>query len=195
MINKLAEIYYNQGVKPGQISRKIAENTGYSSKTVWKYLDDKYKIETSPKGPRESLSDRVSPSPVVEEAKRVLGEEKFEQLLKQIGRTETAKAIEPPATEAHEPVQEKPSPQKEMLGTMPLGLGEVEEPETYGGLEQTVERFLHDYKEALKKAPKEIKRDDVQIAIGFFKRLIKDRGICCPICGETRLVWRCGHEF
>jgi len=31
--------------------------------------------------------------------------------------------------------------------------------------------------------------------IAFFKRLLSEKGIVCPICGETELQWKCGHEF
>jgi len=61
---------------------------------------------------------------------------------------------------------------------------------------QTMERFLSDYKEALKKMPKDTpKEDDVQVAIKFFKKLLNEKNVVCPICGETHLQWRCGHDF
>ena len=61
---------------------------------------------------------------------------------------------------------------------------------------QTMERFLSDYKEALKKMPKDTpKEDDVQVAIKFFKKLLTEKNVVCPICGETHLQWRCGHDF
>jgi hypothetical protein len=61
---------------------------------------------------------------------------------------------------------------------------------------QTVERFLSDYKEALKKMPKDAtKTDDIQVAVRFFKKLLVEKQVTCPICGEAHLQWRCGHDF
>ena len=42
-INGLAELYLKEGVKPGQISRKIAESTGYSHGYIMALLENKYK--------------------------------------------------------------------------------------------------------------------------------------------------------
>ena len=83
-MNDLAEIYLRQGVKPGKISRKIAEVTGYSEITVRQYLDSKYKGSSGPKT-KETMKTIVSDNrkeavSVVDEAKRLLGEQKFKQL-------------------------------------------------------------------------------------------------------------------
>lgn len=43
MLDKLGEIMLEEGVKPGEISKKIAEETGMSYRWVMKYLPEKYK--------------------------------------------------------------------------------------------------------------------------------------------------------
>lgn len=42
-MDKLGEIYLNQGVSLGEITKRIATNTGYKLGTVQKYLSSKYK--------------------------------------------------------------------------------------------------------------------------------------------------------
>lgn len=49
-INQLGELYLNQGVPLGEITNRIAENTGYSKQRVRYYLDPKYKLKTAPTG-------------------------------------------------------------------------------------------------------------------------------------------------
>jgi ParB/RepB/Spo0J family partition protein len=71
----------------------------------------------------------------------------------------------------------------------PVDLEEAEKPQ---GLKQ----FLANYAEALEKIPgNPSKDDDVKIAIDFFKKLLTEKKVVCPICGESHLQWRCGHDF
>jgi len=77
----------------------------------------------------------------------------------------------------------------------PKSTGELDSEEPSGS-KQTIERFLSDYKEALKRMPKDApKEDDIKIAIDFFKKLLSQKNVSCPICGEQHLQWRCGHDF
>jgi len=80
-MNDLAEIYFRRGVKPGKISKRIAEATGYALVTVQQYLETKYKDEERRLrrlGKTVDISNISKPS-VVDEAKRILGEQKFKQ--------------------------------------------------------------------------------------------------------------------
>ena len=43
LLERLGEIYLNEGVKPGKISHKIMEETGMSYRWVMKYLPDRFK--------------------------------------------------------------------------------------------------------------------------------------------------------
>jgi hypothetical protein len=43
LLNRLGEIYLNEGVEPGKIAYKIAEETGMSHRWVVKYLPNKFK--------------------------------------------------------------------------------------------------------------------------------------------------------
>ena len=43
MLGKLGELYLSEGLKPGKIAYKIAEETGMSYPWVMQYLPDKYK--------------------------------------------------------------------------------------------------------------------------------------------------------
>jgi len=61
---------------------------------------------------------------------------------------------------------------------------------------QQLESFLTRYAKALRKNPlPKVQKDEVQIAIDFFKRLLGKKKIHCLVCGENHLQWRCGHEF
>ena len=77
-MNDLAEIYFRRGVKPGKISKRIAEATGYALVTVQQYLETKYKDEERRLRRLGKTVDISKPS-VVDEAKRILGEQKFKQ--------------------------------------------------------------------------------------------------------------------
>jgi len=58
-----------------------------------------------------------------------------------------------------------------------------------------LEAFLRNYAEALKRMPKSDNDDRIEKFIAFAKRFFEENDVHCPICGEKRLVWRCGHEF
>ncbi|MEM0095798.1 MAG: helix-turn-helix transcriptional regulator [Candidatus Bathyarchaeia archaeon] len=58
-----------------------------------------------------------------------------------------------------------------------------------------LEAFLRNYAEALKRMPKPDNDDKIEKFIAFAKRFFEENDVHCPICGEKRLVWRCGHEF
>lgn len=59
-----------------------------------------------------------------------------------------------------------------------------------------IESFFTRYGEALKHNPTpKIENNEVKIAIDFFKRLLQTKKIVCPVCGESKLEWTCGHEF
>jgi len=61
---------------------------------------------------------------------------------------------------------------------------------------KNLEKFLTTYAKALEKTPKPVvQTDEVQLAIDFFKRVLNDKHVTCPKCGEEHLQWRCGHEF
>jgi ParB-like chromosome segregation protein Spo0J len=55
VLKKLGEIYLNEGVKPGKIAYKIAEETGMSYRWVMKYLPDKLKERPGLGGPSKAL--------------------------------------------------------------------------------------------------------------------------------------------
>jgi hypothetical protein len=56
MLGKLGETYLSEGVKPGKIAHKIAEETGMSYRWVMNYLPDKFKARPGLGGPSKALS-------------------------------------------------------------------------------------------------------------------------------------------
>lgn len=71
----------------------------------------------------------------------------------------------------------------------------VEKPEL-SKIQTDIEAFMKRYREALVNNPApNVQWDEVNIAIDFFKKLLKEKKIGCPICGENHLQWKCGHEF
>ena len=71
---------------------------------------------------------------------------------------------------------------------------EITEEKLFGT--KQLENFLHRYAKALKKNPlPNVQKDEVETALDFFKRLLENKQIHCPICGEKHLQWKCGHEF
>jgi ParB-like chromosome segregation protein Spo0J len=55
MLGKLGEIYFSEGLKPGRIAYKIAEERGMSYRWVMQYLSDKYKERLGLGGPSKAL--------------------------------------------------------------------------------------------------------------------------------------------
>jgi hypothetical protein len=61
---------------------------------------------------------------------------------------------------------------------------------------QNMREFLSTYKQALDKVEEiDTTSEDVKIAISFFKKLLDEKQVTCPTCGEKHLQWRCGHDF
>jgi hypothetical protein len=56
MLERLGEVYFNEGVEPGKIAHKTAEETGMSYRWVMKYLPDKFKARPGLGGPSKALS-------------------------------------------------------------------------------------------------------------------------------------------
>jgi len=91
-INDLAEIAVREhGVKPGRISRWIAEETGYSDITVRIYLEDKYKIMTAPKGTKSGYETKTI-STMVSEVKSKLSPTEFEAV-KEVAKAEVKQEV------------------------------------------------------------------------------------------------------
>jgi len=93
-VNELAEMYVQQGTKPGEISNAIAENTGYAEASIQIYLDPKYKAKQQSdagKLGRTAQLDRAESKPL-EEAQHVLGDETFQKVREKI-EEETAKKL------------------------------------------------------------------------------------------------------
>jgi len=65
MLERLGEIYQKEGVKPGEIAHKIAEETGMSYTWVMKYLPEKFKDDV------KSESARATRRVAEEDPKRV----------------------------------------------------------------------------------------------------------------------------
>jgi len=61
----------------------------------------------------------------------------------------------------------------------------------------TVEDFFRRYRDALAKHSSEFRDnwDNSKLAIYFFKKLLEEGKVSCPICGCRRVRWECGHEF
>jgi len=61
----------------------------------------------------------------------------------------------------------------------------------------SIETFARNYAEALQKIPDSPKDDKVvrERFLTLFKEFLEKNQIACPICGERKLVWRCGHDF
>ena len=55
VLGKLGEIYLSEGLKPGKIAYKIAEETGMSYRWVMQYLPDKLKERPGLGGPSKAL--------------------------------------------------------------------------------------------------------------------------------------------
>ena len=60
MLERLGEIYQKEGVKPGEIAHKIAEETGMSYTWVMKYLPEKFKDSTQAERRSGSVTRRVT---------------------------------------------------------------------------------------------------------------------------------------
>lgn len=86
-INQLAEMYLQQGVKPGEISSKIAERSGYSERQVRFYLDEKYKAKQQMEAGRVSAAVAAAESSaLVKRAEEMLGVETFQKVRAEIER-------------------------------------------------------------------------------------------------------------
>ena len=107
-INDLAQIAVDDhGIEPGQISGWVAEQTGYHSRSVREYLDEKYKIKTSPEGPKEMEATAVS---VISAAEPLIREsEPTVDLDTANGLTKAAKALE---REAKRKIKEQKTPEQ-----------------------------------------------------------------------------------
>ena len=60
MLGRLGEIYLSEGVKPGEIAQKIAEETGMSHRWVVKYLPDKFKDSLQSERRTSSVARRAT---------------------------------------------------------------------------------------------------------------------------------------
>jgi len=201
MINKLAEIYYKQGVKPGKISRVIAENTGYAPDTVREYLDSKYKREDLATA-KAGLKPALEEPPVIKEAKKVLGEEKVEQLKKEIIKTEAPKIekkvkkkLEKDWDFITEAISKAPEPPKQVVDELGRHIPTLRKEEA----EKAVE--------AMKKAEEELERKKASPEAKERSVLTKNwmahndvialsESLKCPVCGAgaENLVWKC-HDI
>jgi hypothetical protein len=56
LLERLGEVYFNEGIEPGEIAYEIAEETGMSYRWVMNYLPDKYKARPGLGGPSKVLS-------------------------------------------------------------------------------------------------------------------------------------------
>jgi len=56
MLERLGEVYFDEGIEPGKIAYEIAEETGMSYRWVMTYLPDKYKARPGLGGPSKVLS-------------------------------------------------------------------------------------------------------------------------------------------
>jgi hypothetical protein len=56
LLERLGEVYFNEGVEPGKIAYEIADETGMSYRWVMNYLPDKYKARPGLGGPSKALS-------------------------------------------------------------------------------------------------------------------------------------------
>lgn len=56
LLERLGEVYFNEGVESGKIAYEIAEETGMSYRWVMNYLPDKYKARPGLGGPSKALS-------------------------------------------------------------------------------------------------------------------------------------------
>jgi len=56
LLERLGEVYFNEGVEPGKIAYEIADETGMSYRWVMNYLPDKYKARPGLGGPSKVLS-------------------------------------------------------------------------------------------------------------------------------------------
>ncbi len=56
LLERLGEVYFNEGVEPGKIAYEISEETGMSYRWVMNYLPDKYKARPGLGGPSKVLS-------------------------------------------------------------------------------------------------------------------------------------------
>jgi len=56
LLERLGEVYFNEGIEPGKIAYEIAEETGMSYRWVMNYLPDKYKARPGLGGPSKVLS-------------------------------------------------------------------------------------------------------------------------------------------
>lgn len=86
-VNEMAEILYEEGLRAPDIVKKVTQDIGWKSdRTAQLYLDDKYKLETRPKGRTIPDRSQESPKPVytLADAKNELGDDKVEAIIHQV---------------------------------------------------------------------------------------------------------------
>jgi len=191
-INELAEFAMTEhGLEPGKISTWIAEETGYSERQARFYLEDKYKIRTSPRG---SKTEGTSVS-VISEAEEAIGRDKIQRLRAEIRE------------EAREELRQDPDFIIETVERAPVVLPTLKErPVTREGYYKPVltKREAEKMKEVMEKTEKDLeerrKDPDIQERARWVRAWMSLGNVLgvmdnlfCPICGNdaSHLSWDC----
>jgi len=199
-VNDLAEIALQKGIQVGKISGWIADETGYASDTVRNYLDEKYKIETSPKGvyTREGIVKEEIQTPLTE-AKEKLGHETFQRLKADL-REEVKEELRKDPQFIVETLETAP----EMLQILPKKV--VDEEGMY--VPVVTEKQAEEMKEVLVKTQREMEERRSDPDVQERGRIVKNwmahgnvvavaDALRCPICGSDahNIVWKCHPDL
>jgi len=207
--NQLAEVYFEQGIKSdGSIVKKVMEATGYSDRSVARYLDDKYKMkEHAVKKPFEDIMSSKPLTPI-DVAKQTLGADY--NAVEEAIRKEVQVNIE---ADMKEKLSKDPDFIIEIVENAPMTLPSILEKRPYTK-EGYYKPFLtkkqaEELSEAHRKTEEDLqrRRDDPNLqararltkawmSIGHVLGVLDN--LFCPKCGsdaKTHLVWKCHPEI
>jgi len=74
ILERLGEIYLQEGIEPGKVSHKIAEETGMSYQWVMKYLPEKFKEHLQSERAKSALRRRAGENPKRREEPKEIAE-------------------------------------------------------------------------------------------------------------------------
>jgi len=184
-INGLAGIYQKQGLTSignrNEIKLKIAEVTGLNPDTVLLLLDAKFKQRVP-----YPVEERKPTIPASERIEHDLGKDYVERHREEVKQELLENEdFQREATEKFvEATQKKSEASSQAL--QEAGIPPVPE---------QIETFVEKAVEVLKQHPPTEKLWSPREKRDFILAFLNRQKISCPICGETKLAWKCGHKF
>jgi hypothetical protein len=201
-----------------EIKEKLIEATGLTEQTINNYLADDFKAEMKgggissipasdkvekvlgKKGAEKYRKQILAEAELSPQEKATLTKKRHQEKEERERKREENKGLkeEKLQRQAEETARQKLLKDKDFIADAARLAPLTEEPELQEEPENSQEltSFLTRYAKALKKNPlPNVQKDEMQTAIEFFKRVLIQKKVVCPICGEAHLQWRCGHEF